>query len=92
MKMGNRLIAGVGTVWFMSLISTNASPKLWQIAVLAIGFYEVTNWTIGIARGTAKQHKEKKYFTVKSAIDKKNAENLEKKWVGDEWEMKEVKA
>ena len=64
MKRGNRLIAGVGTVWFMSLISTNASPKLWQIAFLSIGMYEALFWAVRIARREARRQRRRKYITV----------------------------
>lgn len=64
MKRGNRLIAGVGTVWFMSLISTNASPKLWQVAFLSIGMYEALFWAVRIARREARRQRRRKYITV----------------------------
>ena len=64
MKRGNRLIAGVGTVWFMSLISTNASPKLWQVAFLSIGMYEALFWAVRIARMEARRQRRRKYITV----------------------------
>lgn len=64
MKRGNRLIAGVGTVWFMSLISTNANPKLWQIAFLSIGMYEALFWAVRIARREARRQRRRKYITV----------------------------
>lgn len=64
MKRGNRLIAGIGTVWFMSLISTNASPKLWQVAFLSIGMYEALFWAVRIARREARRQRRRKYITV----------------------------
>lgn len=64
MKRGNRLIAGIGTVWFMSLISTNASPKLWQLAFLSIGMYEALFWAVRIARREARRQRRRKYITV----------------------------
>lgn len=64
MKRGNRLIAGVGTVWFMSLISTNASPKLWQVAFLSIGMYEALHLAVRIARREARRQRRRKYITV----------------------------
>ena len=64
MKRGNRLIAGVGTVWFMSLISTNANPKLWQVAFLSIGMYEALFWAVRIARREARRQRRRKYITV----------------------------
>ena len=38
--MINKGKAAVMTVWIMSLISTNAQPKLWQIAMIGIMLYE----------------------------------------------------
>ena len=64
MKRGNRLIAGIGTVWFMSLISTNANPKLWQVAFLSIGMYEALFWAVRIARREARRQRRRKYITV----------------------------
>lgn len=64
MKRGNRLIAGIGTVWFMSLISTNASPKLWQVAFLSIGMYEALHLAVRIARREARRQRRRKYITV----------------------------
>lgn len=43
MKMGrliNKGKAAVITIWAMSLITTNAQPKLWQIAMIGIMLYE----------------------------------------------------
>lgn len=64
MKRGNRLIAGVGTVWFMSLISTNANPKLWQVAFLSIWMYEALHLAVRIARREARRQRRRKYITV----------------------------
>ena len=36
----NKGKAAIMTVWIMSLISTNAQPKLWQIAMIGIMLYE----------------------------------------------------
>ncbi len=85
-KGKNKLIAGIGTIWFMSLITTNAQPKLWQCAFLALGLYEVMQMTIRIARRHAHEERERHYITV----DQKNRENLKKHWIGDDWEMMEV--
>lgn len=85
-KGKDKLLAGIGTVWFMSLIATNAQPKLWQSAFLALGLYEVMQMTIRIARKQAYKERERHYITV----DQKNRENLNKHWIGDDWEMMEV--
>lgn len=85
-KGKDKLLAGIGTVWFMSLIATNAQPKLWQSAFLALGLYEVMQMTVRIARRHAHEERERHYITV----DQKNRENLNKHWIGDDWEMVEV--
>ena len=85
-KGKDKLLAGIGTVWFMSLIATNAQPKLWQSAFLALGLYEVMQMTVRIARRHAHGERERHYITV----DQKNRENLNKHWIGDDWEMVEV--
>lgn len=74
MKRGNRLIAGIGTVWFMSLISTNASPKLWQVAFLSIGMYEALFWAVRIARREARKSRRRKYITA-TKIDMRRVED-----------------
>lgn len=75
MKRGkNRLIAGIGTVWFMSLISTSAAPKMWQVALIAIGFYEIASWTVCIARREARKSRRRKYITA-TKIDMKRVED-----------------
>ena len=84
MKRGNRLIAGIGTVWFMSLISTNAQPKLWQIAFLSIGMYEALYMAVRIARREARRQRRRKYITV----SKTNARRWASTRIG--WPMKEV--
>ena len=86
-KGKDKLLAGIGTVWFMSLIATNAQPKLWQSAFLALGLYEVMQMTVRIARRHAHEERERHYITV----DQKNRENLNKHWIGDDWEMVEVR-
>ena len=88
MKRGNRLIAGVGTVWFMSLISTNASPKLWQIAFLSIGLYEAINLFAQAAQALKKDRTEKRIRKVNAEINRRNGRNLEEFRVG--WPMREV--
>lgn len=43
MKMGRLINKGksaVITVWVMSLITTNAQPKMWQVAMIGILLYE----------------------------------------------------
>ena len=43
MKMGRLINKGkslIVTVWALSLITTNAEPKLWQVAMIGILMYE----------------------------------------------------
>ena len=86
MKKGteNRIIAGIGTIWVMSLITTNANPKLWQVAFIAIGLYEVIQMTVRIARHHAYKERKRHYITV----SKRNGRNLEEMQFG--WKMTEV--
>lgn len=86
MKRGTRdkAIAGIGTIWVMSLITTNAQPKLWQIAFFALGLYEVMQMTVRIARRHAYKERKRRYITV----NKRNGRNLEEMQFG--WKMKEV--
>ena len=83
-KGKDKLLAGIGTVWFMSLIATNAQPKLWQSAFLALGLHEVMQMTIKIARKHAYVERKRHYITV----TKQNGRNLEEMRIG--WPMKEV--
>ena len=44
MKMGRLINKGkslIVTVWALSLITTNAEPKLWQVGLIGILMYEV---------------------------------------------------
>ena len=38
--MKNRVIAAGAVVAFFGLLNTNADPKMWQIAIIAVGIYE----------------------------------------------------
>ena len=40
MGMINKWKAAIFTIWVMSLITTNADPKLWQVAMVSIMAYE----------------------------------------------------
>lgn len=37
----NKGKAAVFTIWFISLIQTNADPAMWQVALVAIMLYEI---------------------------------------------------
>jgi len=79
-----KLLSGIGTIWVMSLITTDAQPKLWQSAFLALGLYEVMQMMIRIARKQAYQERKRHYIVV----NKRNGRNLEEMRMG--WPMKEV--
>lgn len=66
MKKGtkDKVVAGIGTVWFLSLISTNANPKLWQVAMIGIALYEVIQIAVRIARREARRQRRRRYITV----------------------------
>ena len=42
----NKGKAAVMTIWIMSVIRTNADPKMWQVALIGILMYEVILLTI----------------------------------------------
>lgn len=54
-----KLIAGIGTVWFLSLITTNANPKLWQVAAIGIGIYEAVLLAVRIAKVGQRERRRK---------------------------------
>ena len=80
----NKIIAGVGTVWFMSLITTNAQPKLWQVAMIGIAFYEIAQIAIRTAQKRAYRKRESRYITVM----RENGKRLEEARIN--WPMQEV--
>lgn len=61
MKMGrliNKGKAAVITIWVMSLITTNAQPKMWQVAMIGILLYEAILLTLNTwQRETRKRRK-----------------------------------
>ena len=62
MKKGykDKLIAGASTVWFLSLITTNANPKLWQVALVGIMVYEAVQIAVRIARRESVKARKRK--------------------------------
>lgn len=40
-RIMNKGKAAIFTIWFISLIQTNAQPQLWQVAMIGIMFYEI---------------------------------------------------
>lgn len=77
MKKGykDKLIAGATTVWFLSLISTNASPKLWQVALIGLLIYEAVQIAVRIARREARKQRRRRYITV-TRRDMKRVESV----------------
>jgi len=52
-------MAGIGTVAFMALVKTNASPTLGQMALISIGMYEALLLAVKAARDTAKENRRR---------------------------------
>ena len=61
------------TVWIMSLISTNAQPKLWQIAMIGIMLYE----TILLILETYQRATRKRRKRLNIAAGKEDMRRLE---------------
>lgn len=72
--MINKGKAAVMTVWIMSLISTNAQPKLWQIAMIGIMLYE----TILLILETYQRATRKRQKRLNIAAGKEDMRRLEK--------------
>jgi len=70
----NKGKAAVMTVWIMSLISTNAQPKLWQIAMIGIMLYE----TILLILETYQRATRKRRKRLNIAAGKEDMRRLEK--------------
>ncbi len=70
----NKGKAAVMTVWIMSLISTNAQPKLWQIAMIGIMLYE----TILLILETYQRATRKRQKRLNIAAGKEDMRRLEK--------------
>lgn len=80
----DKMIAGAGTIGFMALISTNSSPKMWQVTLIGIGIYEAALMAVKIARKEARKQRRRRYITA-SRI---NAKRWASTRIG--WPMKEV--
>lgn len=70
----NRGKAAVVTVWGMSLITTNANPKLWQIALISIAIFE----TILLIINTYERETRRKQRRRNIAAGKEDMRRLEK--------------
>lgn len=60
MRVKDKLIAGAGTVWFLSLVTTNANPKLWQVALIGIAIYEAIQIAFRTARLEGRKAKRRR--------------------------------
>ena len=80
----DKMIAGAGTIGFMALVTTNSSPKLWQIALITLALYEICLMSVRIARKRAYVVRKRRYIKV-SRI---NAQRWADTKIG--WPMREV--
>ena len=62
-----KLISGVATIWFMSIVTTNASPKMWQVALIGIGLYEIGQIAVSIAFQSVKARNRRKVDRIRKA-------------------------
>ena len=76
MKRGliNRVKAAVATVWIMSLITTNANPTMWQIALVAIMFYETIVFSLTVWQRETMRAKKQKNIAAGNADMKRLSE------------------
>ena len=67
MKRGtvDKMIAGVGTVGFMALVTTNANPKMWQISLIAVLLYESALLAIKTARRATRSNNRRKVEKIR---------------------------
>lgn len=70
----NKGKAAVFTIWVMSLVSTNADPKLWQVAVVAIMAYETV--LLGLETWQRETRKARKRRNI--AAGREDMKRLEK--------------
>ena len=76
MKMGRLINKGkslIVTVWAMSLITTNAEPKLWQVGLIGIMMYESILMALEIYQKTDRR-KRKQQNIAASREDMKRVE------------------
>lgn len=83
-----KLMAGVITVWGLSLVTTNAQPKLWQVAFISIGLYEAAILIIKTYQSVRNERTIKRIHQINNQINKRNAKNLNEFRIG--WPMREV--
>ena len=78
--MVNKGKSAVVTIWVMSLISTNAQPKMWQVAMIGILLYEVILLALQIwQRETSKRRKQQNIAAGRA--DMKRVENERLYWL-----------
>ena len=70
----NRVKAAVFTIWVMSLITTNADPAMWQIALVAIMFYEMIVFSMTVWQRETMRAKKRKNIAAGNADMKRLSE------------------
>lgn len=80
----DKMIAGAGTIGFMALVTTNAQPKIWQIALIGILIYESALLAVKTARRQAYKERQRQNIETRN----KDAERWWNTRIG--WPMKEV--
>lgn len=83
-----RVLSGIATVWFISVIRTNATPQMWQIALVGIMLYEVNILFMQTYQNAKKNRAVKKIQQTNNRINKRNARNLNEFRIG--WPMQEI--
>lgn len=70
MKTGrliNKGKAAVITIWAMSLITTNAEPKMWQVAMIGILMYEAI--LLGLNTWQRETRKRRKLQNINAGVE-----------------------
>ena len=83
MKMGRLINKGkslIVTVWTMSLITTNAEPKLWQVGLIGILMYETVLMTLETYQ-KATRRKRKQQNIAAGRADMKRVEEERLYWL-----------
>jgi len=70
MKMGrliNKGKAAVMTIWIMSIIRTNADPKMWQVTMIGILLYEAI--LLGLNTWQRETRKRRKLQNINAGVE-----------------------
>ncbi len=70
MKMGrliNKGKAAVMTIWIMSIIRTNADPKIWQVTMIGILLYEAI--LLGLNTWQRETRKRRKLQNINAGVE-----------------------